>query len=93
MHDAEHLGRPPGFGQPHLRPRRTGRRLAVGQVDDAHAMALLGELGQRAAAGDFHIVRVGADGQHVELQIVHRSLGHRPSVQYSVLSTQSLVSN
>ena len=34
-------------------------------------MALLGKLGQRAAAGDFDVVGVRADGQNVELQVVH----------------------
>ena len=71
MQHAEHFGRPPGLGQANLRPRGAGRGLAVGQVDDAHAIALLGELGQRAAAGDFHVVGMGTHGQNIESQIVH----------------------
>ena len=63
---AERLGGRFGFGQPHFRARRARRRLAVGQVDDADLVALPHELGERAAAGDFHVVGMGADGDHVE---------------------------
>ena len=54
-----------GFGQADFGPRRARRRLAVGQIDDSHAVALLGQLGQRAAAGDFHVVGMGPDGDHI----------------------------
>ncbi len=62
---AEHLGRRLGLGQADFGPRRARRRLAVGQIDDSHAVALLGQLGQRAAAGDFHVVGMGPDGDHI----------------------------
>ena len=67
---AQRFGRSLGFGQANFRAGRSGRRLAVGQVDDAHLVALLHQPGQRAAAGDFHVVGMGADGDHVELGIV-----------------------
>ena len=64
---AEHFGRLLRFGQANLRPGRQGRRLAIGQIDDADRVALLDELGQRPAAGDFDIVGMGADGDDIKL--------------------------
>ena len=63
-----------GLGHPHVRPGRKRRRLAVGQVDDADLVAGVDQRGQRAAAGDFHVVRVGADGDDVELRV--SGIGH-----------------
>ena len=66
--DAQHLGRRRlGFGQPHFGPRRERRRLAVGEVDDADLVAGVDQPGQRAAAGDLQVVRMGTDGDHIEL--------------------------
>ncbi len=65
---AQLLRRRFGFSGPMLRSRRVGRRLAISQIDDAYPIALLGELGQGAAAGDLHIIRMRADGNHVEWQ-------------------------
>ena len=56
---AQRFRRPPGLGQADFRARRQRRRLAVGQVNDAHPVALPGQLRQRAAAGDFDIVGMG----------------------------------
>ena len=67
---AEHLGRAPGFLQSHMRAGRIGRRLAVGQVDDADLVALPDQASQGSAAGDFHIVRMRTDGNDVQLRIV-----------------------
>ncbi len=67
-----------GLGHPHIRPRREGRRLAVREVDDADLVTGVHQAGERAAAGDFDIVRVGADGDHVELwkrRVAHGSVG------------------
>lgn len=53
---AQHLGRRAGFGQADFRAGRGRRRLAVGQIDNPHAVALLGQFGQRATTGNFHVV-------------------------------------
>jgi ATP-binding cassette subfamily C protein len=50
---------------------RAGRRLAVGQIDDAHAIALLDQSGDRTATRDFDIVRMRPDGQYIKLRLVH----------------------
>ena len=71
---AQHAGRLLRFGQPHFGPGRTGRGLAIGQIHNADPVALRGQLGQRAAAGDLHIVRVSTDRDHVQLRIALRSL-------------------
>ena len=42
------------------------RRLAVGQIDDADLVALFDQLGERAAAGDLDVVRMGSDGNQIE---------------------------
>ena len=60
------------FGQADFRSRGAGRGLAVGQVDDPHAVSLPDQRGQRAAAADLHVVGVRADGDHVQRQFVHR---------------------
>ena len=72
--DAEDLGRPPGLLQPDVGAGRERGRLAVGQVDDPDLVALAGEPGQRAAAGDLDVVGVGPDGDHVQLDLAR--LGH-----------------
>jgi len=78
MHDAEHLGRGGGLGQPLLRPARPRCRLTVGEIDDAHAIALRGQERERAAAADLDVVGMGPDGDHVEwlgkVWIVHDQL-------------------
>ena len=81
--DAQRLGRRLGLGQPHLRPRRERRRLAVGEVDHADFVAGVDQAGQRAAAGDLHIVRVGADGDDVERFV--RRIGHGMGRPWSVV--------
>ena len=65
--DAPSTRRAAGLGQANLRARRTGRRLAVGQIDNAHAIALPGQLGQGAPASNLHVVGMGADGHHIQL--------------------------
>ena len=67
----QHVGRGAGLGQADLRAGRGGRRLAVGQIDNAHAIALPGQPGQRAAAGNFHVVGMRPDGNHIQGLIVH----------------------
>ena len=78
MHHAEHLGRGSRFGQPLLRPARPRRRFAVGEIDNAHTIALGGHEGERAATADLDVVGVGPDGDHIEwlrkLRIVHDRL-------------------
>jgi hypothetical protein len=64
--DAERFGREAGFFEPDVGAGREGRRLAVGEVDDADAVALLGQAGERAADADFDVVGVSADGDDVE---------------------------
>ena len=55
-------------------PGRERRRLAVGQVDHADLVAGVDQPGQRAAAGDLQVVRVGPDGDDVQLFV--RRIGH-----------------
>ena len=40
--------------------------LALGEVEDAGAMAVLGHLEEGAAAGLLHVVAVGGDGEDIE---------------------------
>ena len=54
--DPQDLGGPLRLGQPDVRPGRVRRRLAVGQVDDPDSVPFPGQPGQRAAAGDLHVV-------------------------------------
>ena len=63
--DAEVL--PGGLGFALARLERAARRgLAARQVEDADAVALLDQLGERPAAEDFEVVRVRRHGRHVE---------------------------
>ena len=64
--DAKGLGGCFRFREARLRPRRVGRRLPVGEIDDPDAVALLDQPGERAAAGDLNVVGMGADGDDVE---------------------------
>ena len=64
------------FRQTHFRSRRARRRLAVGQVDNADLIALLHEFRERAAASDFDIIGMSADGNDIELGILFRIAGH-----------------
>lgn len=86
---AQGFGRLLGFGQAHFRTGRSGRRLAVGQVDDTDAVALPHQLGQRAATGDFHVVGVRAHGDHVELRIFGVVHGWSSGVVPAGLTTPS----
>ena len=66
MRYAEDLGGPPRLDQAHFGTRRTRRRFSIRQIDDADAVALPRQPSQCAAAGDLHIIRMGADGDHVQ---------------------------
>src|SRR5262249_44557306 len=57
------------FFEPHVWTSRPRGRLAVGQVDDADAIAFPGEPGQGSATSNFHIVGVGAHGDQVQLDL------------------------
>jgi hypothetical protein len=64
--NAERFSCETGFFEPHMGTWREGRRLAVSEVDDPDAIALLRQSGERAADADLDVVRVGANGDHVE---------------------------
>jgi hypothetical protein len=64
--DAELFGGGAGFGKSNFGARRERRGLAVGEVDNADAVALPDQMGERAAATDFDVVGVSADGDDVE---------------------------
>ena len=59
-----------GLGEPDLRAGRVRRRLAVGQVDDAHGVASASKASQGAPAGDFDVVGVGTHRDQVELRLL-----------------------
>ena len=67
--DAQKLGSFACLFQSHVGSWRTGRRFAVGEIDNPHLVPLPGEAGDRASAGDLHVVRVRADRDHVEFRV------------------------
>ena len=66
MHGAEDRARRRRLGKPLLGAARPRRGLAVGEVDDADAIPLRRQQGQRAATADFDVVGMGADRDHIE---------------------------
>ena len=74
MGDTQRLRRLGRLGKPRIGPRGGGRRLAVGDVDHPHAVTLLRKPGHGSPAADLHVVRVGADRDHVEFGFVRHSL-------------------
>ena len=67
-----------GFGHSDIGPGREGRGFAIGEVDDADLVTGVDQGGERAAAGDFDVVGMGADGHHVELLMSYSA--HGPSL-------------
>src|SRR6185312_4907980 len=71
---AEDLAGPSCLLEPDVGAGGEGCWLTVGEVDDSNPIALAGKSGQRAAAGDFHIVGMSADRDEVQLDVT--SFGH-----------------
>jgi hypothetical protein len=61
------------FGHAYVGSGRERRWLAIGEVNNPHLITGVYEHRQRAAAGDLDIVRMGPDGDTIELQF----FGHR----------------
>ena len=64
--DSQDLGGLASLGQPDVGPGRMRRRLAVGQVNDANAVALAHQPGQRSAAGDLDVVGMQPHRDQIE---------------------------
>ena len=63
---AEGAGRGEGLGRALLRPARTGCRFAVGEIDDPDPYPPGRQERERPATPDLDIIRMSADGDHVE---------------------------
>ena len=63
---AERAGRGQRLGRALLRPARTGRRLAIGEIDDPDPRPPGRQERERPATPDLDVIRMGSDGDHVE---------------------------
>ena len=63
---AEGVSRGEGLGHALLRSARSGRRLAVGEIDNPDPRPPGRQERERPAAPDLDIIRMGPDGDHVE---------------------------
>jgi hypothetical protein len=65
MH-AENVRRRFRFRETHVRTGAARRRFAVSQIDNTDSVTLPNQFGHCSTAADFHVVRVGADGNQID---------------------------